>query len=598
MEDYEKLREGDVEDLAVDIVWEDIRCSVKTPTTNKQILKGISGHALHGEFLVIMGSSGAGKTTLLNILCKRLKDSKEIQVSGNILANGQPLEKIDFANYSGYVTQEDLLIPTMTVFETLLFVARLKTTHPDKVLKVNELIKELKLEDCKNTLVGNQYIKGISGGEKKRTSIGVELMTNPSVLFLDEPTSGLDSYTALLVAKLLVEKAKEGKTIISTIHQPSSDIYNLFDKLMLMADGQVVYHGVARESTSFFADQGLVCPVLDNPADYYMQVLYIENTNQQTESELKLIEDLVTANRKKTADFELLKTPLTSKVAYNVDFKTQIKYLTQREFLRMFRNPILMGLRLLVVLEIIFFTVIIFRDTGNPENEGDFASSAGVIYLLLGPGFIINLLTTVLTFPTQLPIFQKEYRANMYGVMPYCISITIVDVVGDLVLSTLLVSGSYWVINFRHTTKAVLYFYAVIFLVYSIGGGAGNLLGSLVDNPQLALMLTSPVSTPTLTFTGYNRGKNLPGVIKWCEYLSSVFYGFQALMKTQFEDETFGGCTCSTENDCSNCSPLDMYDVRVDAGFCVAMLLGIALAFRFASIGVNIVKSKKLKSLT
>jgi ATP-binding cassette, subfamily G (WHITE), eye pigment precursor transporter len=148
-----------------------------------------------------MGSSGAGKTTLLNILSQRIKSSEKIQISGTVSANNQPLDIINFSLYSGYVTQEELLIPTMTVFETLLFVARLKTTYPNKVQKVNDLIKELKLEKCKNTLIGNEYIKGVSGGEKKRASIGVELITNPSILFLDEPTSGLDSYTSLIVCK-------------------------------------------------------------------------------------------------------------------------------------------------------------------------------------------------------------------------------------------------------------------------------------------------------------------------------------------------------------------------------------------------------------
>jgi ABC-type multidrug transport system ATPase subunit len=595
MEEYKKLY-GNFNESEVDLTWEDLKCKVKTPTGEKQILKGISGHAFHGDFLVIMGSSGAGKTTLLNILSKRLKPSKDIQISGTVLANNQSLNTISFSNYSGYVTQEDLLIPTMTVFETLLFVARLKTTYPNKVQKVNDLIKELKLEKCKNTLIGNEYIKGVSGGERKRTSIGVELITNPSILFLDEPTSGLDSYTAHIVCTLLLEKAKEGKTIISTIHQPNSDIFNLFDKFMLMADGQVVYYGLASESTKFFADHGLICPPLDNPADYYMEILHIKDSSNLSEEESSRIRALISAGKSASSIPEPSKEALSSETQYNSKFSTQLYYLTQRAFLRILRNPMLLLMRLIIISIIILVSSIVFRDCGDPQKESEFSAAAGIIFFFIIPTIMINLLTTVLTFPSQLPIFEKEYQSNIYGVLPYYLSITIVDFFNDLLFSSILVSSTYWIIDFDDSGKAIFYFYAVIFLNMSIGGGMGNLLGSLFRDTGRAVMLIPPVFSPNVNFGGFSRGKNLPSSFKWLEQGSSIFYAFQTLMRTQFENKVYTDCTCNSSTDCSPCDPLDIYDIRTSLTRSFLTLIGMAILLRVLGLLVNLYRAKKLKS--
>lgn len=596
-DECEKFKGNKIEDTKLDLVWKNIKCHVTSSTSEKVVLKGVSGHALHGEFLVIMGSSGAGKTTLLNILCKRFQTTPNITVTGEILANNQSIDEIDFSNYLGYVTQEDLLIPTMTVFETLLFIAKLRTNYLDKIKKVNSLIKELQLEKCKNSLIGNEYIRGVSGGEKKRVSIGVELITDPSILFLDEPTSGLDSYTALIVCKLLLKKASEGKTIISTIHQPNSDIFILFDKLMLMADGQVVYHGPAKDSVNFFADCGYVCPSLDNPPDYYMQLLHLENSNELKLNEHEIIDKLVLANKKNVVEVEPLTSPLNSEVIYRSSFIKQIRHLVQREFLRIIRNPLVAVFRLLVIIELIFFAAIIFRDKGDPSSRGELVVSSVIIYFYTGPVILINLLTTVMTFPSQLSIFQKEYQSNVYDVVPYCLSIYIVDFITDIILSATLVSSVYWVLGLYNSSDAILHFYAVVFLVFFVAGSFGNLIGSIVPKTELALMFIIPFGNHAITFAGYSRGKNLPTYTKWIEYTSTAFYSFQSTMKTQFEDRNSISCGCS-QNGCEICDPFDIYDIKVNPTVCLCVLFTFGIALRTLGIAVNLYKSRKLKSLT
>lgn len=179
----------------------------------------------------------------------------------------------------------------MTVKECLEFAAKLKLpgTMAQKMARVNLLISDLKLHKCANTKIGGPLVKGVSGGERKRTSIGVELITDPSLIFLDEPTTGLDSFTATSVMEILRNLAiDEGRTVISTIHQPNSDIFEMFDRLMLLARGKIIYFNEASKAVEYFGSIGYQCPELSNPADYFMSMMSIEsieldeNTNKNT----------------------------------------------------------------------------------------------------------------------------------------------------------------------------------------------------------------------------------------------------------------------------------------------------------------------------
>lgn len=189
----------------------------------------------------------------------------------------------NFSALSAYVQQDDILFQTMTVRECLEFAAKLKLqgTYDDKIRRVEEIIKELRLNKCQNTKIGGPLIKGVSGGERKRTSIGVELITDPQLIFLDEPTTGLDSFTATSVMETLRDLAMTGRTVVSTIHQPNSDIFEMFDRLMLMAKGKIIYFNEARLSVDYFASIGQRCPELSNPADFFMSMMSIESIDEE-----------------------------------------------------------------------------------------------------------------------------------------------------------------------------------------------------------------------------------------------------------------------------------------------------------------------------
>lgn len=261
------------------LTFENVSYEVK----GKKILNGVSGIVKPREILAIMGGSGAGKTTLLDILAAKNKDGV---VTGDIRINGQNLSIKNFKKICGFVDQEDYLLPTLTVYETVLNSALLRLprnmSFEAKERKVFEVLKELRILNIKDRLIGSDFERGISGGEKRRVSIACELVTSPSILFLDEPTSGLDANNASNVIECLVRLSRDyQRTLIFTIHQPRSNIVSLFDKLVLLANGEMIYSGEMILCNDFFYNKGYKCPKGYNIADYLIDITFDEGTKKK-----------------------------------------------------------------------------------------------------------------------------------------------------------------------------------------------------------------------------------------------------------------------------------------------------------------------------
>ncbi|KIW17505.1 hypothetical protein PV08_04699 [Exophiala spinifera] len=242
----------------------------------KEILSGISGIARPGQITAIMGASGAGKSTFLDILARK---NKRGLVGGNMYVNGEKILDAEYRNVIGYVDQEDTLLPTLTVHETILTSALLRLPADMglniKEQRVVEVMQQLGIYHIKDQIIGSEEGtgRGISGGEKRRVGIACELVTSPSILFLDEPTSGLDAFNAFNVVECLVTLAKTyNRTVIFTIHQPRSNIVALFDQLILLAKGRTVYSGPFSSCQAYFDHIGYSCPPGFNIADYLVDL--------------------------------------------------------------------------------------------------------------------------------------------------------------------------------------------------------------------------------------------------------------------------------------------------------------------------------------
>ena len=242
----------------------------------KQILSGVQGTVQPGQIMAIMGASGAGKTTFLDILARK---NKRGVAGGSFFVNGEQVLDNEYRNVIGFVDQEDAMLPTLTVHETITTSAMLRLPRDmgtvAKEQRIQEVEKQLGIYHIRDQLIGSEEGKGrgISGGEKRRVGIACELVTSPSILFLDEPTSGLDAFNAFNVIECLVTLAKQyNRTIIFTIHQPRSNIVALFDQLVLLAKGRTVYSGPFYECQSYFNSIGYSCPQGFNIADYLVDL--------------------------------------------------------------------------------------------------------------------------------------------------------------------------------------------------------------------------------------------------------------------------------------------------------------------------------------
>ena len=242
----------------------------------KQILSGVQGIALPGQLMAIMGASGAGKTTFLDILARK---NKRGMIDGDFYVNGEKVSDSDYRSVIGFVDQDDTLLPTLTVHETIMTSALLRLPRDmnisAKEQKVYEVEKQLGILPIKDQLIGSEegHGRGISGGEKRRVGIACELVTSPSILFLDEPTSGLDAFNAFNVIECLVTLAKNyNRTVVFTIHQPRSNIVALFDHLVLLARGRIVYSGPYISCQNYFDNIGYACPPGFNIADYLVDL--------------------------------------------------------------------------------------------------------------------------------------------------------------------------------------------------------------------------------------------------------------------------------------------------------------------------------------
>eukprot|EP01023_Acetabularia_acetabulum_P062510 TRINITY_DN7702_c0_g2_i1.p1 TRINITY_DN7702_c0_g2~~TRINITY_DN7702_c0_g2_i1.p1 ORF type:complete len:430 (+),score=68.78 TRINITY_DN7702_c0_g2_i1:116-1405(+) len=247
----------------------------------KLILKNASGRCRKGRLMAVMGPSGAGKTTLLDVLVGNMYSG--LTIEGEVLVNGIPRNLAQFRKLTCYVYQKDVLLPSATVEEALTTSAFLRLpksmSSQAKKERVNKIIQDLGLSECRGTLVGDEQIglKGISGGQMRRLSVGIELVTDPKVIFLDEPTSGLDSEVALTIMQTLKFLSSQGRTVICTIHQPNSDIVETFDDFIMMASGRITYGGKWDKAIEFFSSAGYPCPNFKNPTDYFMAQVSVKD---------------------------------------------------------------------------------------------------------------------------------------------------------------------------------------------------------------------------------------------------------------------------------------------------------------------------------
>jgi ABC-type multidrug transport system ATPase subunit len=380
----EQMSEHAREDVrAIDIRLEGYGMGVEKHSLRKRwtkpILKPLTADFQAGSLNVIMGPSGSGKTSLLNSMAMRLKDdtSTRYKQFGSMTYNGLvPTQEVVHSICSFVTQDDDALLASLTVRETLRYAAGLRLpkwmSTKQKTDKAEEVLLKMGLKDCADNLVGNDLVKGISGGEKRRVTIAVQILTEPRVLLLDEPLSGLDAFTALSIMDVLCGLAHEGRTLIVTIHQPRSDLFGRFGNILLLArGGHPIYAGPASNMLSHLTAQGYECPKHVNPADFALDLITVDLQHASREAESrekvrKLIESW-NADVFPVARTGSITTPaeLGSMAREPTSFASAYSILIRRATKNMFRQPDILIARIMQVVGLGIVLALYFAPLKN-----------------------------------------------------------------------------------------------------------------------------------------------------------------------------------------------------------------------------------------
>ncbi|CAH9109836.1 unnamed protein product [Cuscuta europaea] len=533
------------------------------------VLKDVSCRAKPWEILAIVGPSGAGKSSLLEILAGKIRPQ-----TASIFLNRKPVDRARFKKLSGYVTQKDTLFPLLTVEETLTFIGRLRLGLPGRELRsrVKLLIEELGLSHVAGARVGDaERIRGISGGERRRVSIGVEVIHDPRVLILDEPTSGLDSTSALQIIDMLKLMAEtRGRTVILSIHQPGFRIMKLFNSILLLANGTVLHHGTVDQLTMRLRLMGLHPPPHVNALEFAIESIdaiiqedkeeekgtqnsscKTELKTTQTLQELfhqsKVVDDEESAAITDDDDEEFI---YISGFANSRTRETMI--LTQRFWKNIYRTKELFAFRSVqmlisgAVLGSIFYKL---EDDllGAEERVGLFA------FILT---FLLSSTTEALPiFLQEREILMKETSSGSYRVSSYSIANALAYLPFLLILSLLFSLPLYWLVGLNQSGfTPYLNFLSLIWLILYTANSVVVCFSALVPNFIIGNSVVSAVMGSFFLFSGYFVSKNeIPKYWIFMHYISLFKYPFDGFLINEFSrpekclQAVFGKCVVSGE---------------------------------------------------
>ncbi|RZF39658.1 hypothetical protein LSTR_LSTR001179 [Laodelphax striatellus] len=538
----------------VTIDFENLSYSV--PEANKKcpdrvLLHNVSGHFRPKHLVALIGPSGAGKTTLLNVISgsKAVDNSR---VSGKILVNGKGRNLQKFRKQSCYITQEWSLLNQLTVEETLEIAARFKlpsnTSESDRKSSINEVIEILRLNGSRNT-----QVKNLSNGQKKRISIGVELMNNPPVLFVDEPTSGLDSSSALQVVSHLQSLALDGRTVIVVIHQPSSKVFQLFHDVYLLSDGECLYNGPSEHLVTALASAGFNCPQYYSKSDFAIEVasaevegdirlLKMETRKRYEMKEGKFFENEIPAKRISEATIPNEHTTMmigdddddsySSLKGYPVSKLQQFWILFKRCNLCTNRDMYLSRTRLITHLLVGILLGWMFYNFGNDADKviGNHSFFFFAILFI----YFSSIMPAIMTFPLEANVFLREHSNNWYSLTVYFFAKVLADLPLQIICPTLFLVIAYYMTGQPMDVQRFLMIWFVIVLLSILGQSAGNAAGALL-NVELGIFIVPSVAMPLFLLSGFFlQPKDLSATFKTLSCVSFFKYAFEAVAVSAF----------------------------------------------------------------
>lgn len=503
------------------------------------------------------------------------------------------------ANRIGYVLQKEYLLPHLTVFETLLFAARFRLpaelSMAAKEARVDELIRELNLLGVRDSLIGDHRVRGLSGGEQRRVSTAVQMLHDPSCLLLDEPTTGLDAFTALSIVETCAALARQGRTVVMTLHQPRASIYKLLDEIVLMARGQIIFHGAPAQAEAFFAHHGYTIPSDVNPPDFFLDLLSIdvagsvllpgvagdvddedddssvddrhsashaERTRikqQRKRQAIKRVKQLQSAFEETRLDQREQLQPCLNSTSTNTTptarhapagatTLTQIFILTQRDFADLARDRAYLFASLLGSVFVGLLIGLIFYDL--PFTPAGIRSRTSGLYLTASLTYYLNMIFYIYKFSIDTPVGNHERVDRMYGATAYVASRVLIYLPFHLIFSLIYIAVLYPLIGLR--SGASSFFIAV--------GTACLLQHACVAISfmcvafQRSFAQASLIGNSFFTFFGLSTGflvasNAIPPWVAWIQKISYLYYGWRLLATNEYSGREF--TVCADPNTCT-----------------------------------------------
>ncbi|KAL4438888.1 hypothetical protein ABPG74_016608 [Tetrahymena malaccensis] len=576
----------------------------------KVILNNVSGISRPGQFTAILGPSGSGKTTLLNFLSGRLV-TKNLTISGELYLNGEGIQSIeDYSDQIAYVMQDDILLATFTPRESFQFMAKLKLPHKSDQERneiVDNLILELGLQNCQNTYVGNHLIRGISGGERKRTSIGVELLTDPKILYLDEPTTGLDSSTAKIVVNILKQISRRGVNVVSTIHQPSSEIFSLFEEVILIVEGNIIYQGEVQNSVQHFSKLGYQCPKSYNPADYFMKLMseggiIAENIDEQVVEEEQVKEDFknriqafVEAYNQDLRDAckIIIKEPVQKSQRHMQSSFYQFYLLLMRALTHQMRNKFELILKTVQSLVFAIVFIIVFNNLGSGFQG--IQNRNGASFFITQAQAFSSIMGSIASFSTEKPLYLRERANRAYGSNAYFWGRSLSELPMQIFYPVLFLSITYYSVGLNSSEPSKFFTSVLIsILTFWYGSSYGFLISILCPKFEVAMAFVPATIIPLMVLSGFFVTiSTVPIFWKIISYISMFRYGYEAQCINEFTGQSY----FTPQGEPIN--PLQIHDFNTTLTQDCIILFSLGLFVRILCvIGLHFISNPKRPKLT
>ncbi|KAA0044058.1 hypothetical protein IC582_009486 [Cucumis melo] len=537
----------------------------------KLLLNDISGEAREGEIMAVLGASGSGKSTLIDALADRIAKGK---LKGKVTLNNEVLESGLLKVISAYVMQDDLLFPMLTVEETLMFSAEFRLprslSKSKKKARVQALINQLGLTAAANTVIGDEGHRGVSGGERRRVSIGIDIIHDPILLFLDEPTSGLDSTSAFMVVKVLQRIAQSGSIVIMSIHQPSYRILSLLDRLIFLSHGQTVYSGSPTDLPNFLAEFGHPIPGNENRTEFALDLVRdLEETVGGTKSMVEHNKSWQRKNNDHLEDYEIhrdfsrrfhlcLKDAISASISrgklvsgapidsnrsssfskFSNPLWIEILVIAKRSIMNSRRMPELFGIRLGAVLitGIILATMFWHLDNspkGIQERLGFFAFAMSTTFYTCAEAIPV--------FLQERYIFMRETAYNAYRRSSYVLAHSLISIPSLIILSLTFAGTTYFAVGLAGGFSGFVFFFFAVLSAFWAGSSFVTFLSGVVSHVMLGYTVVVAILAYFLLFSGFFLSRDrMPPYWIWFHYMSLVKYPYEAVLQNEFEAKS--GC--------------------------------------------------------